>query len=85
MQYFCRETYFQYKLPIHSSSMTRWRKRLGESGVEKLLEQSIMVARKAHGVKERSLERVIVDSTVMEKAVAIRLTAVCWNVCGSTW
>lgn len=70
MQYFCGETHFQHRLPIDPSSMTRWRKRLGENGVEKLLEQTIEAAKKGRVIKERSLERVIVDSTVMEKAVA---------------
>lgn len=70
MQYFCGETHFQHRLPIDPSSMTRWRKRLGESGVEKLLAQTIEAAKKGCVIKQRSLERVIVDSTVMEKAVA---------------
>lgn len=70
MQYFCGMTHFQHHLPIDPSSMTRWRKRLGDSGVEKLLAQTIEAARKGRVIKARSLERVIVDSTVMEKAVA---------------
>jgi len=70
MQYFCGETHFQHRLPIDPSSMTRWRKRLGERGVEKLLEQTIEAAKKGRVIKQRSLERVILDSTVMEKAVA---------------
>ncbi len=70
MQYFCGETHFQHRLPIDPSSMTRWRKRLGEHGVSMLLEQTILAAKKGQVIQERSLERVIVDSTVMEKAVA---------------
>lgn len=70
MQYFCGETHFQHRLPIDPSSMTRWRKRLGEGGISMLLEQTIVAAKQGHVIQERSLERVIVDSTVMEKAVA---------------
>ena len=70
MQYFCGETHFQHRLPIDPSSLTRWRKRLGESGVEKLLEQTIAAAKEGRVIKESSLNRVIVDCTVMEKAVA---------------
>ncbi len=33
-QYFCGETYFQHQAPIHPTSMTRWRKRIGEEGCE---------------------------------------------------
>ncbi len=32
-QYFTDETYLQTELPIDPSSLTRWRKRLGEAGV----------------------------------------------------
>ena len=30
IQYFCGEKVFQYKLPMDRSSMTRWRKRVGD-------------------------------------------------------
>lgn len=36
-QYFCGETYFQHQLPIDPSSMSRWRKRIGEKGCELIL------------------------------------------------
>lgn len=70
MQYFCGETHFQHRAPIDPSSMTRWRKRLGERGVEQLLQQTIEAAKSGRVIKQSSLNRVIVDSTVMEKAVA---------------
>ncbi len=85
MQYFCGETHFQHRLPIDPSSMTRWRKRLGERGVEKLLEQTIEAAKKGRVIKERSLERVIVDSTVMERPWLFQLTVDCWSVGGNIW
>ena len=43
-QFFCGETYLQTELPIDPSSLTRWRKRIGEEGVETLLAASIEVA-----------------------------------------
>ena len=39
-QLFCGETYLQTGLPIDPSSLTRWRKRIGEEGVETLLAAS---------------------------------------------
>ena len=36
-QFFTGETYLQLKSPIDPSSLTRWRKRIGEEGVETLL------------------------------------------------
>ena len=44
-QLFCGETYLQTGLPIDPSSLTRWRKRIGEEGVETLLAASIDAAR----------------------------------------
>ena len=43
-QYFCGETYFQHELPLNPSSLSRWRKRLGEAGVESLLSATIEAA-----------------------------------------
>jgi IS5 family transposase len=70
MQYFTGETYFQTEAPIDSSSLTRWRKRIGEEGVETLLMVSINAARTIGMMKASSVDRVIVDTTVMPKAIA---------------
>lgn len=69
-QHFCGETYFQHEPPIDPSSMTRWRQRIGEEGVEWLLTETIEAARRGKVVKTKSFEKVIIDTTVMEKAVA---------------
>lgn len=69
-QYFCGETYFQHELPVNPSSLTRWRQRLGESGVESLLSATIEAAVEAKAVRARDLKRVTVDTTVQEKAIA---------------
>lgn len=69
-QVFTGETYLQKEPPIDPSSLTRWRKRLGEAGVEELLAQTIEAAKRATVIKPASIKRVIVDSTVMEKAIA---------------
>jgi len=70
VQYFTGETYFQTDAPMDSSSLTRWRKRIGEEGVETLLMVSIDAARKIGMMKASSVDRVIVDTTVMPKAIA---------------
>ncbi|SIT64984.1 MULTISPECIES: IS5 family transposase [Burkholderiaceae] len=69
-QVFTGQTYLQTKPPIDPSSLTRWRKRLGEAGVEELLAETIEAAKRANVIKTSSLKRVIVDTTVMEKAIA---------------
>lgn len=70
VQYFTGETYFQTEAPLDSSSLTRWRKRIGEEGVETLLLVTIEAARRIGMIKTSSVNRVIVDTTVMPKAVA---------------
>jgi IS5 family transposase len=69
-QHFCGETFFQHRFPLDPSSLTRWRKRIGEEGVEWLLTKTIEAGREAGVISERSVEAVIVDTTVMEKAIA---------------
>jgi len=69
-QFFCGETYLQTEPPIDPSSLTRWRKRIGEEGVETLLAVSIDAARRGGVIQKRSVQQVIVDTTVMPKAIA---------------
>ena len=69
-QYFTGEDYLQTELPIDPSSLTRWRKRIGEEGVETLLMVTIEAAKAAGLIKKSSLDKVIVDTTVMPKAIA---------------
>jgi IS5 family transposase len=69
-QVFTGETSLQTEPPIDPSSLTRWRKRLGEAGVEELLAATIEAAKRAGVIKASSVKRVIVDTTVMPKAIA---------------
>ena len=69
-QFLCGESYLQTELPIDPSSLTRWRQRIGEEGVEMLLAVTIEAARDAGLINKASVQRVIVDTTVMPKAVA---------------
>jgi IS5 family transposase len=70
VQHFCGETFFQHHVPIDPSSLVRWRKRIGEEGVEWLLSKTIEAGRKSGAVDECSLTRIAVDTTVMEKNIA---------------
>ena len=69
-QHFTGETFFQHRPPIDPSSLVRWRKRIGEDGVEWLLTKTIEAGRKSGAVDDASLSRIAVDTTVMEKNVA---------------
>lgn len=68
-QFFCGFDYFLWELPINPSSLSRWRKRLGPEGLEKVLRNTIRAAINADAVKESSLTKVIVDTTVMPKNI----------------
>lgn len=65
-QYFCGEEYFQHQFPIDPSLMTKWRDRVKSAGLEKLLEATIETGFKTRVLKESSLQRVNVDTTVQE-------------------
>ncbi len=69
-QYFCGLEFFQHELPIDPSLMTRWRKRIGPEEMERVLKATVEMALDSGTVKPSSLERVTVDTTVQEKAIA---------------
>ena len=69
-QYFCGFEYFQHEFPLDPSSLVRWRRRVGSEGMEKLLKETVETAKREGLMKARHLERVNVDTTVQEKAVA---------------
>jgi transposase, IS5 family len=69
-QYFCGEAVFRHELPFDRSSLTRWRQRLGEEQIAALLQESLSVAHRSGAIETKDLERVVVDTTVQEKAIA---------------
>ncbi|QKD87831.1 IS5 family transposase [Xanthomonas axonopodis pv. vasculorum] len=69
-QFFTGEVVFQTRFPCDPSSLTRWRQRLGEAGMQELLAHTINTAHAMKAVDARALSRVIVDTTVQEKAIA---------------
>lgn len=69
-QYFCGAEYFQHLFPIERSSMTHWRKRVGESFFEQLLQESLRIAFDEKALKKNQLKRIVVDTTVQPKAVS---------------
>jgi IS5 family transposase len=69
-QVFTGEMFLQTEPPIDPSSLTRWRKRLGEAGVGELLAATIETAKRMSVIKASSVKRVIVDTTVMPKEIA---------------
>lgn len=63
-QYFSGEKEFRWKFPLEPSDFVHFRKRIGEEGISKILEISILL----HG-KEAMEKEVVVDTTVQEKNI----------------
>src|SRR5215203_4343412 len=63
MEFFCHEP------PIDPSSMSRWRRRVGEAGAEELLRETIEAGLRMGAIKPSELRRVNVDTTVQEKHI----------------
>ena len=78
-QAFCGMMHFQWQLPCDPSDITRFRKRIGEKGCERIFQVSAQMhqreAEEKAGKEKKSSEKpfaseVIVDSTVQEKNIA---------------
>jgi IS5 family transposase len=69
-QYFSGMAYFEPRLPCDATQIGRFRTVIGEAGVEEILKATIDTAVKSKAIKPADFERVIVDTTVQEKAVA---------------
>jgi IS5 family transposase len=68
-QYFCGEEFFQHRLPVEPPSLSIFRKRIGEVGMERLLAETIRAGLLTGAVAAKDLEFVTVDTTVQEKAI----------------
>jgi IS5 family transposase len=82
-QAFCGMEHFQWKIPCDPSDLVHFRKRIGESGVEKIFQASVAL----HG--EAALERdVVIDTTVQEKNITfptdtklrVKVISRCWKL-----
>lgn len=63
-QFFSGLDYYEHRLPCDATQIGRFRRDLGEDGMELLLKATIDTAVAIKAVKPRDLERVIVDTTV---------------------
>jgi IS5 family transposase len=68
-QYFCGEEFFQHRLPVEPPSLSIFRHRIGDAGMERLLQETVRLGLKAGVITAKDLQRVTVDTTVQEKAV----------------
>ena len=69
-QYFSAQDYYTPELPCDATQIGRFRTAIGEAGVEELLKATIDTAVQTKAVRPAEFERIIVDTTVQEKAIA---------------
>ena len=69
-QHFAGMAYFEPRLPCDATTLVKFRRLLGEEGVEELLAQTVNLAVSLKLIPASALATVVVDSTVQEKAVA---------------
>jgi transposase, IS5 family len=68
-QYFCGMKYFEHKLPIDPTTMTKWRQKIGEKMLEKMIAATVKAGLGMKALKPKSFDKVNVDTTVQEKAI----------------
>ena len=69
-QYFCGYEYMQHQFPIHPTSMVKWRHRVGAERMEIMLKETLSTAIREKQIKQTDASKIIVDTTVQEKAIA---------------
>ena len=69
-QFFSGMDYYEPRPPCDATQIGRFRRVLGEEGLEQLLKATIDTAVEIKAIKPAGFERVIVDTTVQSKAIA---------------
>jgi IS5 family transposase len=69
-QYFCGFEHFQHEFPLNPTTLVKWRQRIGKTGIEKLFYQTLLTAQKLGLLNKSHLNKVNIDTTVQEKAIA---------------
>lgn len=68
-QFFCRFETMQHGVPLHSTSLTKWRQRVGAEKLLVLPEETVAIALSEKQISKKELAQVIVDTTVQEKNI----------------
>jgi IS5 family transposase len=56
--------YFEHRLPCDATIISKFRRLIGEYGVEELLAHTIAAAQSTKSISERQMQTVVVDTTV---------------------
>ena len=69
-RFFSGQEYYEPRLPRDATQIEHFRRAIGEDGQELLLKSTIETAVEIKAINPAELKRVIVDTTVQEKAIA---------------
>jgi IS5 family transposase len=68
-QHFCGFETMQHEVPLHPTSLTKWRQRVGAEKLVEMLQETVALAVREKQVTKRELAQINVDTTVQEKNV----------------
>jgi len=68
-QYFCGFNTMQHEVPLHPTSLTKWRQRVGADKLAEMLSETVALAVREKQVTKQELTQVNVDTTVQEKNI----------------
>ena len=74
-QHFSGLDYYEPRLPCDATQIGRFRRAIGEAGMEAILKATIDTALDCKAIKPAEFERIIVDTTVQEKAISYPVDA----------
>jgi IS5 family transposase len=69
-QYFAGYEHLLHRPPLDPTSLVKWRQRVGSEGMEKVFYQTLATAQGLGMLKRSHLNKVNIDTTVQEKAIA---------------
>ena len=68
-QHFCGFHTLQHEVPLHPTSLTKWRQRVGEEKLVELLAETVATAQREGHATPQDLAQVNVDTAVQEKNI----------------
>lgn len=69
-QYLCGQPFYEYKKPCDTTTIVKWRKKIGDEGMEEILSETLALARDFGFLKVGDLKDVNIDTTVQEKNIS---------------
>jgi IS5 family transposase len=68
-QYLCGNPFFEHTKPCDTTTIVKWRKKIGEEGMEEILSETLAIAKEFGFLKVADLKDVNIDTTVQEKNI----------------